>query len=70
MAFSSTRSVFGHYFAVLGTRQVGGTPVRYRFDPAPTARAVAAAVVLSLAGSLTPAWRAGRPNVIEAIGYE
>ena len=60
----------GHYFAVLGTQQVGGAPIRYHFDPAPLALAALAAIALTLAGSWPPAWRAARLNVIEAIGYE
>ena len=60
----------GHYFAVLGTHQVGDVPVRYHFDAVPLVIAAAAAVALTLAGALTPAWRTGRLNVLEAIGYE
>jgi len=60
----------GHYFAVLGTQQVGGVPVTYRFDPIPLALAALGAVALTIAGASLPAWRTSRLNVIEAIGYE
>ena len=65
--------VFGvpaHYMAVLGTKQVGGIPVAYHFDPRPLVLAAVAAVALTMLGSVAPAVRTGRLNVIEAIGYE
>jgi ABC-type lipoprotein release transport system permease subunit len=45
-------------------------PLHYRFTLVPAAAAAGLSVLSALAGSALPARRAGRVNVVEAIGYE
>ena len=51
-------------------RGLTGFHVHYAFVAAPIVVGVASAAVVVVLGSVVPAWRAARTNVIEAIGYE
>jgi putative ABC transport system permease protein len=62
--------VLEHAVAVVAVRGLTGFHVRYAFLIAPVFVGVASAAAVVALGSLAPAWRAARTNVIEAIGYE
>lgn len=62
--------VGGHYLVVLGTQQAAGIPVVFRFEPLVLGIAAVFALLVTVAGCLGPAWRAGRLDVLEAVGYE
>jgi putative ABC transport system permease protein len=59
-----------HRAGVAAVGGLTGFTVRYRFAVVPIVTAAIAAVVMAIAGSVGPAWRAGQVDVIEAIGYE
>ena len=65
--------VFGllqHRVGAVAAGRLTGFSVQYRFVLAPVVLSVAAAVLVILSGALAPAWRAGRLDVVSAIGYE
>lgn len=62
--------VGGHYLVVLGTQQAAGIPVVFRFEPVVLGVAAGLALLVTLAGCIGPAWRTGRLDVLEAVGYE
>jgi putative ABC transport system permease protein len=59
-----------HRVAVAAVVGLVGFSVNYTFVFAPLATAAIAAGAMTVAGSIGPAWRAARTNVIEAIGYD
>ena len=60
----------GHYVAVLSYRKLVGFAVRYELVAVPIVVAVISAAAIVVFAAVVPAWRAGRLNVVEAIGYE
>jgi putative ABC transport system permease protein len=59
-----------HRAALTTVAQQSGFPITYHFVLRPALSAVAVGIIVSIAGSLLPAQRAGATNIIEAIGYE
>jgi len=59
-----------HKAAIAAVARQGGMPIRYSFVLAPAGWAFLIGLGMAFLGSLQPAYRAGRLNIIEAIGYE
>jgi putative ABC transport system permease protein len=59
-----------HRAALATVAEQSGFPIQYHFVLRPALSAVAVGIIVSIAGSLLPAQRAGATNIIEAIGYE
>jgi putative ABC transport system permease protein len=59
-----------HWSELPALAEFSNFPIHYRFTLVPAALAAGLSVLAALAGSAFPARRAGRINVVEAIGYE
>lgn len=59
-----------HRVGVEAMTGLTGFSVDYQFIVTPLVIAAVASVLMSVGGSIGPAWRAGKVEVIEAIGYE
>jgi len=59
-----------HVAGVRATATLTGFTVQYQFVAVPLLTATVAAVGMVVVGAIGPAWRAGKIDVISAIGYE
>jgi len=59
-----------HFSELPALAEFSNFPTHYRFTVVPAAVAAGLSVLAALTGPALPAYRAGRINAIEAIGYE